>query len=152
MENINNIFDSNTLYKFNLSKIIKQENLIEGNLEAELVVFYIPDDEKKLDPSKKEFMFKMLGAVKHNLENTLLISSESNVSFKQVVKMGFAKKIMFFGNTRNNVKLNLNIKRYKIFSIQNIECLFIDHLGLLIEDKKRKSALWTLMKVMFNIA
>lgn len=151
MENINKIFTQHTIYKYNLETISLKENVIEGDLKAELVVFYATGDSAQLEPNERAFLIKMLGAVKHNLDNTLLISDKSNISFNQIAQAGFAKKIMFFGSTRKSVGLNLNLKRYKIFNIQNIDCLFIDTLPKVEEDVKRKSALWTLMKTMFGL-
>lgn len=151
MENINKIFTQHTIYNYDLDKIELKEGSIEGDLEADLVVFYSTGEESTLSESDNAFLMKMLGAVKHNLDNTLLISDKNHISFKQIVQAGFAKNIMFFGSTRKTVNLNLNLKRYKIFNIQNINCLFVDAISKIQEDQKRKGALWTLMKTMFNI-
>lgn len=151
MENINKIFSQHTLYNYGLQKISLKKDAIEGNLEATLVVFYTSGELSNLAPDQREFLMKMLGAVKHNMENTLLISDKNHISFKQIVQAGFANKVIFFGSTRKSVNLNLNLKRYKLFNIQNIDCLFVDTIPKIQEDKKRKGALWTLMKVMFDI-
>ena len=147
MENINKIFENNTIYDYSLSEISIKENLVEGNIKSDLVVFYSGE----LKSNQKEFMMKMLGAVKYNIENTLIISDKSKIIFSQIVKKGKANKIMFFGTTRKAVGLNLNLKRYKIFNIQGIDCLFIDDLDTIQNDTKRKSYLWNLMKTMFNV-
>lgn len=151
MENINKIFTQHTIYNYDLEKIALKEGAVEGNLEAELVVFYTTGENAKLTAGERSFLMKMLGAVKHTADNSLLISDKNHISFKQIVQAGYAKKIMFFGSTRKSVNLNLNLKRYKIFNIQNIDCLFIDALPRIEEDVKRKSALWNLMKTMFNV-
>lgn len=150
MENVEKIFEKNVIYNYNIIELLIKENVVEGNLNAKLVVFY-SIDEKLLPSDQREFLFKMLGAVKHNLENTLIISDQSKITFKQIVKNNTVRHIMFFGTTRKNVGLNLNLKRYKIFNLQNINCLFIDKLEVIKEDNKRKSALWSLMKTMFSI-
>lgn len=152
MENINKIFEKNKIYTFVNKDLTLQENNIEGNLEGDLVVFYSTEGEEILSEANKAFLSKMLGAVKHNYENTLFIADSSKINFNQIIQNNFAKKIMFFGSTRNDVGMNLNLKRYKIFKIQNIDCLFIDKISLIQEDQKRKSALWSLMKVMFSIS
>ena len=152
MKNINNIYKNNTIYNYDLSELSLIENKIEGNLKADLVVFYSTDDNNDLLAiDQRNFLYKMLGAVKHNLENTLIISDKSKISFKQLIKEGNFKKIMLFGTTRKTVGLNLNLKRYKIFKIQNVEILFIDDLETIKGDNKRKSFLWSLMKTMFSI-
>lgn len=151
MENINKIFEQNNLYNYQSDDIVLKEDSIEGNLEANLVVFYSAGELSALAIDQKEFLMKMLGAVKHNMENTLLISDKTHIPFKNIVQGGFAKKIMFFGSTRKTVSLNLDLKRYKIFNIQDIDCLFVDTIPIIQENQKKKSALWSLMKIMFSI-
>jgi hypothetical protein len=151
VENINKIFTQNTIYNYNLDEIELKELSIEGNLEANLVVIYTSGELSELATEDRDFLMKMLGAVKYTIENTLLISDKNLISFKQIAHKGFAKKIIFFGSTRKSVNLNLNLKRYKIFNIQNIDCLFVDTIPKIQENQKRKGALWTLMKTMFNI-
>ncbi len=152
MKDINKIFEKNKIYSYPNTELLLQENAIEGNLDAELVVYYSTEGEEVLSETNRSFLYKMLGAVKHNKENTLFIADHCNINFKQIIQKGTAKRIMFFGSTRNDVGMNLNLKRYKIFNIQNIDCLFIDKISLIQEDQKRKSALWSLMKVMFSIS
>lgn len=152
MENINKIFEENVIYNICKSEIIQKKNCIEGNIEAELIVFYNSAEGEFLNEKQKEFLMKMLGAVKHNLENTLIVSDKEKISFEQFVKKGTVKKMMFFGSAPKGVGLNLNIKRYKIYNFQEIELLFIDQIHLIQEDSKRKSALWNLMKTLFNIS
>lgn len=151
VENINKIFTQHTIYNYDLEKIGLKDGVVEGNLEADLVVFYTTGEQDKLSSGERDFLMKMLGAVKHGEQNTLIISDKTHISFKQIVQAGYAKKIMFFGSTRKSVSLNLNLKRYKIFNIQGVDCLFVDNIPKIEEDKKRKGALWTLMKTMFNV-
>ncbi len=150
VKNINKIFEKNVIYDYALSEIKLEDNVIEGDIEAKMVVFY-NTEESELPEGQKAFLMKMLGAVKHNLQNTLLISDKANISFKQIVKAGFANKIMLFGSSRKMISLNLLLKRYKIFKIHNIDILFIDKLETIQEDQKRKGALWSLMKNLFKI-
>lgn len=144
------IFKSNTIYNYNTSIIALKENIIEGNIESDLVIFYSTDTDI-LEKEQKKFLFKMLSAVKHNASNTLVINDTSNISFRQIVKLKTIKKIMFFGTLRKTVGLNLNIKRYVIYNMQNVDFIFIDALSTIKNDNKRKAALWARMKTMFAI-
>lgn len=152
MEKIENIFSGHKIYSISNQWLNNTNQWIEGNLDADLVICYISLNQKPLAEEVKTFLLKMLGAVKHDLSNTLLIHSNAEISFQQIAKKGKATKIISFGNSRKQLGLNLNLKRYQLFQIQNIDCLFIDHLALLMTDQKRKARLWSLMKQMFAIA
>lgn len=152
MEKIENIFSGHKIYSISNQLLDNTNQWIEGNLDADLVICYISLDQKPLAEEVKAFLLKMLSAVKHDLSNTLLIHSNAEISFQQIAKKGKATKIISFGNSRKQLGLNLNLKRYQLFQVQNIDCLFIDHLALLMTDQKRKARLWSLMKQMFAIA
>lgn len=152
MKQINSIYQKSSIYDSMFSKLEILENKIEGDLDAKFIVFYDNKDLDVLEVDQKQFLVKMIGAVKHNFENTLIINSATGIKFKQIVEKATANKIIFFGSTRASVGLNLNLKRYKIFTIKNIDCLFVDSLEILKDDKQRKGALWTLMKTMFEIS
>lgn len=152
MKNTESIFNENKLYNYNNKALKLSENRIEGSLDASLAVYYSTGDESDLTEELKAFLTKLLGAAKHNLSNTLIINDAEAVKFNQLTKINTVKKVFVFGTTRNVLGINLNIKRYKIYNIQSVECLFVDRLDVLQADPKRKAAMWSLMKTMFNIA
>jgi len=152
MKNINAIYKENRVYSLQKADLKITENLVEGNLNADLVIVYHAEGENVLTEDLKQFLIKLLGAVKHNLENTLIINDLSGIKFKQILNKTQAKKLIVFGSTRNHLGLNLNLKRYKTIVIQDCECIFVDKLSILKDDNQRKGALWSLMKTMFNIA
>jgi len=152
MKNINAIYKENRVYSLQKADLKITENLVEGNLNADLVIVYHAEGENVLTEDLKQFLMKLLGAVKHNLENTLIINDLSGIKFKQILNKTQAKKLIVFGSTRNHLGLNLNLKRYKTITIQDCECIFVDKLSILKDDNQRKGALWSLMKTMFNIA
>lgn len=152
MKNINAIFKENKVYRFNDSILKLTENLVEGNLKADLVIVFNTESEKRLNSELEVFLMKLLSAVKHNKENTLLINDESGIKFKEVLANSEAKKLIVFGTTRDSLGLNLNLKRYKIYDLQGVECVFADKISILKDDNQRKARLWNLMKKMFNIS
>lgn len=152
MKNINAIYKENRVYSLQKAELKITENLVEGNLNAGLIIVYHAEGENVLAEELKQFLMKLVGAAKHNLENTLIINDLSGIKFKQIVSKPQAKKLIVFGSTRNNLGLNLNLKRYRTIDIQGCECIFADKLSILKDDNQRKGALWSLMKTMFNIA
>lgn len=152
MKNINAIYKENRVYSLQKSDLKIAENLVEGNLTADLIIVYHAEGEKILVEELKDFLMKLLGAAKHTLDNTLIINDLSGIKFKQILSTTQASKLIVFGSTRNHLGLNLNLKRYKTINIQGCECIFVDKLSMLQDDVKRKGALWSLMKTMFNIA
>ncbi|MGB0885925.1 MAG: hypothetical protein ACPGR5_05830 [Chitinophagales bacterium] len=149
---MNTLYQNSKIYNASFNTLELKPNLVEGNLDACLVVFINSLNEAFLNENDKAFLMKMLGAVKHDISNTLIINDKSEIKFKQLTAAGKATKMICFGSTRNTIGLNLQLKRYKNYSLQGIECLFVDAIENLKDDKKRKGALWTLMKQMFNIA
>lgn len=151
MKNINAIFRENKIYSFNDSPLKLTENLVEGNLKSELVIVFNAESEDILNPELEIFLMKLLSAVKHNKENTLLINDKSGIKFKEILTNSETKKLIVFGSTRDSLGLNLNLKRYRIYELQGVDCVFADKLSILKDDSQRKGALWSLMKTMFNI-
>lgn len=151
MKNIQTIFNENKVYDYDTQAVALKENLIEGSLDAELVVYYTVANGDALPEELRAFLMKLLGAAKHDLTNTLIINDRAGIKFNQLVKGKKAKKLFVFGTTRKVLGINLNIKRYKMYALQGIESIFVDRLDILEKDTKRKGAMWSLMKTMFNI-
>lgn len=152
MENISSIFKDNTLYALQNTSLNQESDKVKGNLEATLAVVYQKQSDAILDENNKAFLLKMLSAVNFNTTNALIVNDNNAVKFNQLKTLPNINKILFFGSTRQQIGISLNIKRYKIYSIQAINCLFIDDLSVLKDDQQRKGALWSLMKTMFDIA
>ena len=150
MKNIHTIFNNNKIYHYLPTEVKLIEGLVEGMLDAKTVVFYSVKNNEKLSAEDKSFLLKLLGAVQHNLDNSLLINNTSKIQFNKVKALGNVERIIFFGSTRKDLAINLDIKRYKRYQINNVDCLFVDRLDVLKDDKKRKSVLWGLMKEMFK--
>lgn len=152
MENISSIFKDNTLYALQNTSLNQESDKVEGNLDATLAVVYQKQSDAIIDEKNKAFLLKMLSAVNFNTTNTLIVNDNNAVKFNQLKTLPNINKILFFGSTRQQIGISLNIKRYKIYTIQAINCLFIDDLSVLKDDQQRKGALWSLMKTMFDIA
>lgn len=151
MKNIESIFNKNKVYRYDTQALEIAENKVEGNLASELVVFYSVATGDVLPEEIKAFLMKLLGAAKHDTSNTLIINDKVGIKYKHLISNTTTKKVLVFGTTRKILGLNLNIKRYKIYTIQGVECLFVDRLDILKDDIKRKGAMWSLMKTMFKI-
>lgn len=151
MKNINAIYKQNRVYSLQKSNLELADNLIEGNLDADLIVIYNSENEEKLAPELRDFLMKLIGAAKHSLDNTLIVNDLSSLKFEQVSSKTKATKLIVFGSTRNHLGLNLNLKRYKTYNLNGCESIFADKLSVLKDDNKRKTAIWSLMKTMFNI-
>lgn len=151
VKNIQAIFSENSVYRYDTQELVLKENSIEGNLESELVVFYHVSEGEILAEDIKAFLMKLLSAAQKDYSNTLIINDKVGFKFKHLISNTTTKRVLVFGTTRKKLGLNLNVKRYKIYNIQGIECLFVDKLEVLKDDAKRKGALWSLMKTMFNL-
>lgn len=144
----------------NLSVIPLQEpkEILEkcrGSNQKKLLVVFNKLDE---NPERLEFLTKILGAAKFDIENDILLlklTEKEAFSFitlrtKAADRFGDIDNMLVFGFLPSHFGLNLEVQKYQPFHFYKCGFLFADALSVLEKDKSLKGALWQGMKSLFN--
>jgi hypothetical protein len=106
-------------------------------------------------PGWKDFLEKLLGAAKINLQqDTRLYWIEAGTSFRvaQEIKNKQPEQVLFFGIQPDSMGLHIQVSKYQPLFFCNTTMVFADALSKLEPDRNLKTQMWTALKVMFKIA
>ncbi|HEX8547393.1 MAG TPA: hypothetical protein VF691_10560 [Cytophagaceae bacterium] len=96
-----------------------------------------------LGGSEKDFLIKILGALKLSLEDVAIINSD-NLNFEDLIKT-FTPSFMLAFTNANNIGF-LNDNKYYFSTVKSIQLLRADELSSIENDKSKKTLLWNALK------
>lgn len=97
---------------------------------------------------EKNLLAKILGSVKLNLSDVVLVNSENAVAFHRLKRAGF-KKLLLLGATPSEIGLNIIYSNYTPIYFQDVQILASESLALLEKTKSSKDLLWKALRKMF---
>ena len=128
----------------------------KGSNQKKLLVIY---NERNETPERMEFLKKILGAAKFDMDKDILLlqlTNEEPFSFiaartkaMDFFEQGEIDNLLVFGFAPKHFGLNLNIQKYQPAHFYKCGFLFADSLAVLENDKGLKGALWKAMQKVF---
>ncbi len=126
----------------------------KGSNQKKLLVVY---NEKDESPERIEFLKKILGAAKFDIdEDILLLKLTQKEPFSFVAlranvanHLGGIDSLLVFGFEPTHFGLNLDVQKYQPFRFYDCGFLFADGLSVLENEKQLKGALWQGMQELF---
>jgi len=153
MDKKNNILSTKP-FGMQIFAVPKPEDTLQqciGSNQKHLLVVYKEDEQQA---ANKDFLAKILGAAKFDIERDILllkITNQSNYSFTEISNKKMVKYALFFGVTPGKFGLNFNFQLYQHFTHQDIRFMVVDDLAEIAKNKQLKAALWNSLKEMFDI-
>ncbi|HYG40684.1 MAG TPA: hypothetical protein VD908_18795 [Cytophagales bacterium] len=132
-------------------EIVKKEITYIGENRKKILIVIHDRESDTINEKDKEFLGKILGAVKLTFNDIALVNSflfpalhpsdlENKISYTKLILFG-EELIQLF----NDLKLN----KYKLSEVNDVEVLYSDSLFEIQEDKTKKIKLWEELKKMF---
>lgn len=109
--------------------------------------------EKDLEIHEREFLEKILTALKLNLRDTAILSINQfpNIAFIDIQKYFSPKKIISFGILPKKIGINSIIPIYQTKKLESCSFLLANNLKVISEKEDEKKELWQQLKNMFNV-
>ena len=134
---------------------IEKEQVFEvkfygGNKQKILIL--VEDVEAEFISEKdKEFLGKVLGAIKLTYNDVALINTfkNSSLSFQDYLNQINFTKLILFGKEPKGLTES-GILKYKISTVGDVEILHADILSEIQDDKNKKVKLWEELKKLFS--
>ena len=139
---------------FSVSEPTKWKSQLKGkNTKGIFITYNVLDTENEL----QAFLAKILAAAKIDLEqDTLWLPAENIPSFSiaQLSSSNSVKYVLVFGRKPQDFGLNISIKLYQPFLLNNIRFVFADDLSIILKERKaggkvKSAALWNCLKAVF---
>jgi len=142
---------------FSVVHIIEAKDILQkciGSNQKKLLVVY---NEKDESPERTEFLKKILGAAKFDMDEDILLlklTQKEPFSFislrtKVADHLGGIDNMLVFGFEPAHFGLNLDMQKYQSFRFYECGFLFADALSVLENEKQLKGALWGGMQKLF---
>lgn len=147
MSKIQNIYQNNTLYRFEKSKPL---DFSEQERIAEILVFYEAIEGEGLSKSDADLLDKILVACKLDANQIPKIDVRRIGKLKEVLNECACKKIILFDIAPQRIGLLKTIAPYVITKIMDTDCLFSASLEELRMNTQLKGQLWSQLQLMFK--
>lgn len=118
------------------------------NQQKTLIVL---SEESQTD-EQKQFLSKIMAAIKFNLQEDTLIyalNQDQPISFSFICQNYDIEKVIFFGISLEKIGLHLQLPTYRPIPWNGFHLLNADHLSRISKEKKLKGGLWNALKAMF---
>jgi hypothetical protein len=105
-------------------------------------------------PGWKDFLEKLLGAAKLNLDQDTrlyMLNAGDSVQIAREIKSKQPDQVLIFGMTPDSLGLHIVATKYQPLFFGNTTLLFGDALSILEPDRNLKTQMWTALKAIFKI-
>lgn len=151
-----NDISQGTFMDFSIILVKEPKEILEkckGSNQKKLLVVY---NEKDENPERKEFLKKILGAAKFDIDEDIFLLKLTNkepFSFiaLRTIAANNIDNLLVFGFKPTHFGLNIEMQKYQPTHFYDCGFLFADTLSDLENKKELKGALWQSMKELFSI-
>ena len=137
--------------KLTISPINANLNPINLSNNNGTIIIYSAENSGDIDPQGLESINKLLGAVKLNPEETVLIKYDPKqpVNFNTLSRNLTISKLICFGIKAENIGLHIEYRNHIYLKFNNIDIIICDNIEGM--EKPKRALLWSQLKLMYNI-
>ncbi|MEM6316710.1 MAG: hypothetical protein AAF960_03515 [Bacteroidota bacterium] len=131
----------------NVADTAQLEKEFQGKVDKGVFICFLTEDVELIP-----FLTKVLGAVKLDLENDVLVlqkTPDNNFSFSSVAKAKGITKALFFGVSPKDVGFQAALKKYTLTTLGDFTILFADSLAEISNQQALKKQLWVALQQLF---
>jgi len=119
--------------------------------EKKVIIFLHPAEN---NPSTRNFLSKMMGALDINLEEgceIINIDTDQIVNGNELFRRNDEFRMLFFGIEAKHLGLSTKWPPYRCIQLVNHKLILSEKISLIENDKARKLKLWNELKFMFKV-